>query len=838
MSRRKILLKRNNQVLSDGKPKLPTPDQIDNGELVMNYATGVETLAIKNSNDEIVTFTNEVKIGNETPANGSMAKLFINENDSSLQYHTNEGWQPIDIGGGGEPVDIVQTTGTSTTSVMSQNAVTTELNKKANTSHTHTTSQINGLSTVATTGSYNDLLNKPTIPSDDVATTEANGLMSAKDKEKLDNIHENATQVAFTQTMSSGTAIGTININGKATTLYAPTAGEPVEYGNATASAVGLVKLGSDTIQNVAANTITSTASRTYAVQNNNNGQMVVNVPWTDTNTTYNIATSSADGLMSSKDKEKLDGIASGATKVTIDSALSSSSTNPVQNKVINSALSGKANTSHTHTASQVSGLASVATSGSYNDLTNKPTIPSAYVLPTASTTTLGGVRVGDGLEIDGSGILNCTIDPGSGTVSWGNIQGKPAFATVATSGSYNDLSDKPDIPSPYTLPTASAAILGGIKVGDNLSIEADGTLNGIPTSWTNITGKPSTFTPSAHTHTANQVTDLATVATTGSYDDLQDKPTIPPAYTLPTASSSTLGGVKSSTTGTTPDRDYMIQVNPDGTMKVNVPWVEDTTYTNGEGLNLSGSEFSLKTADMDNLGGVKLGRGDTIGATAALNTSTPNRVYAVGVNSRGRLVVDVPWINTTYSNATTTTAGLMGSTDKQNLTNIVGKSVVVSLGDLEVTYDDTSASIKQTGTTLSLGGTETLETPTFVLGVIAAATTSKAGLMTAADKTKLNTLETNPQGTVDNPYIIQEGDDINDCVSLGWYISNSSEGILNHPPTIGSFSMLVIPSSVGPNQIAFTDEGKICVRDNGDVWYELYTEPITDEEITELLLT
>lgn len=42
----------------------------------------------------------------------------------------------------------------------------------------------------------------------------------------------------------------------------------------------------------------------------------------------------------------KLNGIAAGATKVTVDSALSSSSTNPVQNKVVNSALAGKVPTS------------------------------------------------------------------------------------------------------------------------------------------------------------------------------------------------------------------------------------------------------------------------------------------------------------------------------------------------------------------------------------------------------------------------------------------------------------------------------------------------------------
>ena len=44
-------------------------------------------------------------------------------------------------------------------------------------------------------------------------------------------------------------------------------------------------------------------------------------------------------------------------------------------------------------------------------------------------------------------------------------------LSTVATSGSYNDLSDKPPIPEPYELPVASATALGGVKVGSGLSI-------------------------------------------------------------------------------------------------------------------------------------------------------------------------------------------------------------------------------------------------------------------------------------------------------------------------------------------------------------------------------
>ena len=52
------------------------------------------------------------------------------------------------------------------------------------------------------------------------------------------------------------------------------------------------------------------------------------------------VATTFANGLMSSTDKSKLDGIATGANKTTVDSALSSTSTNPVQNKAVNSAIS------------------------------------------------------------------------------------------------------------------------------------------------------------------------------------------------------------------------------------------------------------------------------------------------------------------------------------------------------------------------------------------------------------------------------------------------------------------------------------------------------------------
>lgn len=108
-----------------------------------------------------------------------------------------------------------------------------------------------------------------------VATTSANGLMSSSDKSKLDGIQAGADAVSFSRSLSSGTKIGTININGVNTDIYAPTAGEPVKYGVATSTTLGLVRIGYPE------------SGKNYPVELNSSNQMYVNVPWTDNNTTY-----------------------------------------------------------------------------------------------------------------------------------------------------------------------------------------------------------------------------------------------------------------------------------------------------------------------------------------------------------------------------------------------------------------------------------------------------------------------------------------------------------------------------------------------------------------------
>ena len=161
--------------------------------------------------------------------------------------------------------------------------------------------------------------------------------------------------------------------------------------------------------------------------------------------------------------------------------------------------------------------LSTVATSGSYEDLTNKPTIPDAYELPVASATTLGGVKVGSGLDIT-NGVLSATGGGVADAVDWSKVQNKPEFANVATSGDYNDLSNKPTIPSVEGL--ASEAYVNE-KVAAIVIPE-------VPTKVSELENDKGYLTEHQSLAEYAKTADLAQVAKTGSYNDLADKPTIP----------------------------------------------------------------------------------------------------------------------------------------------------------------------------------------------------------------------------------------------------------------------------------------------------------------------
>ena len=191
--------------------------------------------------------------------------------------------------------------------------------------------------------------------------------------------------------------------------------------------------------------------------------------------------------------------------------------------------------------------LATVATSGSYNDLSDKPTIPAAYNLPIANQTTLGGIKVGAGLSITADGILSATGGGTADSVNWENVVGKPTFATVATSGDYNDLTNKPTIPTAYTHPaTHPASMITGLSAVATSGSYADlGNKPKIPTVTNDLTNALKSNYDTAYTH--SQATHAPTnaeanvqadwnVTDTGSDAYIKNKPTIPAAYTHPSS--------------------------------------------------------------------------------------------------------------------------------------------------------------------------------------------------------------------------------------------------------------------------------------------------------------
>lgn len=111
-------------------------------------------------------------------------------------------------------------------------------------------------------------------------------------------------------------------------------------------------------------------------------------------NHTHSNATTSTPGFMSAEDKQKLDDLSeSGGSSITVDSALSTTSTNPVENRVITNSLNGKSNIGHTHLVSDITNFpTSMPASDVYAwaKQPNKPTYSYSEVGAAATSHTHG----------------------------------------------------------------------------------------------------------------------------------------------------------------------------------------------------------------------------------------------------------------------------------------------------------------------------------------------------------------------------------------------------------------------------------------------------------------
>jgi|GEM_PF-3379887 len=203
-------------------------------------------------------------------------------------------------------------------------------------------------------------------------------------------------------------------------------------------------------------------------------------------------------------------------------------------------------------TAVQPGSLATVATTGSYTDLTNKPTIPTTlgsltnvnasapangqvlaydnasgkWIASTVTSTTVSdattgvkgivqlagdlGGTAGSPSVLKFNGVTLPTAAPTNGQAllaTSGTAASWQTLAGVATTGDYASLINKPTIPAAQ-VQTDWNATTGLASIANKPALASVATSG----SYTDLTGKPA----------------LATVATSGSYDDLTNKPTVP----------------------------------------------------------------------------------------------------------------------------------------------------------------------------------------------------------------------------------------------------------------------------------------------------------------------
>lgn len=246
------------------------------------------------------------------------------------------------------------------------------------------------------------------------------------------------------------------------------------------------------------------------------------------TDTVYDDATTSAHGLMTAAMVTKLNGIASGANKTTVDSELSSTSTNPVQNKVINTALAGKANSSHgnhvpaTQTANNATFLRNDNTwakvtpanigaqpAGSYAATSH--THDDRYYTEAEMDTKLNGKA--NSSHTHGNGDIT-SLDAGkitSGTISIDRLpQGALERLTVVADDTARFKLTSSTIQKGDTVKVTSSGKMYYVVDETKLSSEAGyevyaaGTAASVP--WSGVTGKPSSYIPSSHTHTKTEV--------------------------------------------------------------------------------------------------------------------------------------------------------------------------------------------------------------------------------------------------------------------------------------------------------------------------------------------
>ena len=475
----------------------------------------------------------------------------------------------------------------------------------------------------------------------------------------------------------STTGTNGTNVTGTGTTgdpFVMTITSQDTTYSAATDSTLGLVKLEDGATQTTAAETVTTTANRTYGIQFNSSNQLVVNVPWTDTNTTYSMMTSSALGLgkLFSDTQQSVAGNAVTATASRTYGIQANSSDQLVVNVPWTDtttnytyALSVGAVSSNESTLSLVGSGGGATTTAKFSGT------PNEIEITTPGTGDGGDITIGLPDDVTIAGELTVS---GTGQSSFGGqitIPATPSASTDAASKGYVD-----------------GLVSGGLKFKGTFNA-ATGQIVGGSTYLYQLTG--SAFDPSA-TRVAVEVGDYYVVATAGNFYGDGGTGTCSTTQLLDVGDS--VIGLTAANANASVCSDWSIVQSDEGVASftnANGTYISASTVnTNATGavtmgtIDLSAvdgtsdtstrflskdntwdvpsytSTYSAMTASTLGLGKLRYTRGSTPAAES--QTTTASRTYGVTDNSSNQLVVNVPWTDTdtTYSAATDSALGLV----------------------------------------------------------------------------------------------------------------------------------------------------------------------------------
>ncbi len=689
--------------------------------------------------------------------------------------HTHEwstiSYKPAIIAGTDGLASLNNTTTYGFLKLSAANTITVDTNSYALTTHTHTISDITNfptLATVATSGSYTDLDDKPTIPTvyDGVLTLKVNGTT-------ITTFSANSSQNKAFNVDLSEFGGGTVT----SVDLSVPTGF--VVTGNPVTTS------GTLTLAFAAEYSLPTTASQTN---------------WTEAYT----ATSAATSLNTASTIVKRDAsgnFKAGVIKATLNGSASKLGTATVGsgvkfiyldngNPTVSNSTLGGANQPiwlDNGQLKQCNAFAPVSHTHDWRyDITNKPDTLAGYGITDAYTKAQSDARYAPKAHTHTvSDITDLTLADVATSGLYSDLDGIPlTFAPSAHTHDWDDdITDKPDSLGGYgitdaytkteadTIFAAKAQSLAGygitdatiteeggytiITLGENsVSIDTSGTVSDI--NWAAINDKPPII--------AGQ-DGLAGLGGTTTYGILRLKGTNTirvdtTNYANQNAFSNVLVGTTTISANSTTDTLILlagsnVTLTPSTTTKSVTISATDTTYSPAtqsgaglmsaadkvklDGIAAGANNYSLPTADDNTLGGVKTGY--------SMPSSPSNRYYAVDLDVNDKMFVEVPWENTTYTQATQSEAGLMSAADKTKLDNIEANAnfyelptaSASTLGGVKIGYIDNEKNYR-----VQLDNDKMFVSVPWTDTTYDDATQIVHGLMSTADKTKLDGIAVN----------------------------------------------------------------------------------------------